>query len=102
MVKALSSTPHEKMERYAVMMTTEQRARGEALAQQAGVSFGEIVRRALAAYAPAPDEEHSVALEMMAESLIRSTDVTLARLDALERRLDETHAQLAEHRYGVE
>ncbi len=90
------------MERKPIMMPPSLIRHGEALATAAGVSFGEIVRRALKAYDPETSDEKQATLEALAETLIESTNGTIAYLDRVERQLDETHAELENHKYGPE
>lgn len=99
----------ERMERKPILMPPSLIRRVDALAAKASqeerrtVSFAEIVRRALEAYDPAAvEEEEDAALEALAEALIGSNQETIAYLDEVERKLDETHAQLEKHKHGLE
>ena len=90
------------MERKPIMMPPSLIKRTEKIASEAGVSFAEIVRRALLSYDPQSSGEHEATLEALADALITSTKDTLAYLDRVERQLDETHAQLKQRAHGVE
>ena len=90
------------MERKPIMMPPSLIKRTEKIAAEAGVSFAEIVRRALVGYDPESSGEHEATLEALADALIASTRDTLAYLDRVERQLDETHAHLKQRAHGVE
>lgn len=90
------------MERKPVMMPPSLIRHGEELAAAAGVSFGEIVRRALKAYEPETSAAEDGTLEALAEALIQSTHETIGYVDRVECQLDETHAELEKHKYGLE
>lgn len=102
MPKGISTAARERMERKPVLMPPNLIRRTDAMAEAAGVSFAEIVRRALESYEPEKSAEGGTLLESLAEELIRTNAKTLARLEEVERRLDETHAELEAHRHGFD
>ncbi|MGI9303565.1 MAG: hypothetical protein ACR2RB_12810 [Gammaproteobacteria bacterium] len=91
----------ERKERKHVLMEPSLIRRAEALAAKDEISFGEIVRRALLAYDPEAADDDAT-LEALAEALIVSQKETIAYLDQLDRKLDNTHARLQKHRHGLE
>ncbi|MEM9011345.1 MAG: ribbon-helix-helix protein, CopG family [Pseudomonadota bacterium] len=75
-----------RSERISVLVSPEERAAFEARAKAAGVSTGEMVRRAVDFYDPDVDLEE---VRVLAAEFV-------ATVDRIERRLDATLAELAE------
>lgn len=100
MAKVISTATQERMERKPVLMPPSLIRHTDAMAKAAGVSFAELVRRALESYEPEKSAEDQALLETLVEELIQTNAATLACLEALERRLDETHAEREAHRRG--
>jgi hypothetical protein len=81
-------------ERIVVLMSPREKAALEAKARRSGrISAGELVRRAVAAYEEGTETEAQELRTLL--SLLSTTHAeTLRRLDAAERKLDETLASL--------
>jgi hypothetical protein len=84
--------------RMVVLMSPQEKAALEAKARRAGkISAGELVRRAVAAYDDLALTE-AEELRTVLDQFSRTHAETLQRLDATERKLDETLAALRELR----
>ncbi len=82
--------------RMVVLMSPREKAALEAKARRAGrISAGELVRRAVAAYDEGAEAE-AAELRLLLNVLATRHTEALRRLDAAERKLDETLAGLAE------
>lgn len=99
----------ERMARKPILMPPSMIKRVEQIAAHASqqenrtVSFAEIVRRALEAYDPQVEEDDDdAALEALAAALCESNQATIAHLEDLEKKLDETHGQLEKHKHVLE
>jgi hypothetical protein len=75
------------MIRTQVYISPRQKKRMETLAQERGVSFAEIIRRALDAYPPKISAEEEETLQALADAVIRSAREADAALDAMEANL---------------
>ena len=81
--------------RIVVLMSPEEKASLDAKAQSSGgISAGELVRRAVAAYDEA-DQAEAAELKSLLELFLVTHQTTLRRLDDSERKLDETLDYLA-------
>ena len=79
--------------RMVVLMSPREKAALEAKARRTGkISAGELVRRAVAAY----DSDEASELRTLLDLLATTHAETVRRLDATERNLDETLADLAD------
>jgi hypothetical protein len=58
------------------------------------VSFAKVVREAIDAFDGDTSMENTVMLEALADTLISTTREVIKKIDAIEKRLDETHAML--------
>ena len=102
------SDPQEPMIRKPILMPAELIQKVEKLAQAASahenrsVSFAEVVRRALDVYSPELSREDNTILEVLADALIQATEDTVAYLNQVEKKLDETHALFKEHDHGLD
>lgn len=83
-------------ERVVVLMTPADKRALEDKAKAAGVSVGELVRRAVGAYDPAGEESEQV--EAVLRHIKRMGDEILAGLDAATAQVRATRAYLAERR----
>jgi hypothetical protein len=64
------------------------------IARDKKVSFAEVVRDAVNAFDDEPADESRALLEALAEVMIQTTDTIVKKIEAVEKRLDETHAIL--------
>lgn len=77
-----------------VLMSPREKSELEAKARRAGrISAGELVRRAVSAY-DANDAAEAAELRVLLDQFSRTHAETVRRLDATERKLDETLASL--------
>ena len=82
--------------RMVVLMSPEEKAALEEKATRAGkISAGELVRRAVAAYDERAADE-AAELRTLLDQFSHTHAETLRRLDATERKLDETLAALSQ------
>jgi hypothetical protein len=58
------------------------------------VSFAEIVREAVDAFDDDLSNEDEALLEVLAETMIKTSREVVEKIDAIEKRLDETHTML--------
>ena len=86
----------ETMVRTQVQLSPSQLKRGRRLAAEEGISFAELVRRALDAYPPGLQPEDGEALDALARAVLRSKHEAdeamtraIARPDELERNVEE-------------
>lgn len=90
----------ESMVRTQVHFTTSQIERGKKLAAEAGISFAELVRRAIDAYPPELTPEDEEALEALAQAVLRSKRDADEAMERAVRRLDELERGMEERRRG--
>lgn len=90
----------ESMMRKQILMPPGMAERVKRIAQNRGVSFGEVIRDAVDAFDETLSQEDEALLDAMAEALIRSTNETIARIDSLMKRMDETHEMVKEANHG--
>lgn len=83
-------------ERVVVLMTPEDKRALEERAKAAGISVGELVRRAVEAYDPAGEEAEQV--DAMLRHIKQMGEEILAGLDAATAQVRATRAYLAERR----
>jgi hypothetical protein len=84
----------EPMQRKPIMMPPSMIKRVDSMAKSSRVSFAEVVREAVNAFdgKPAPGDE--VILEALAETMIKTTQDLIEKMDVIEKRLDDTHTLL--------
>jgi hypothetical protein len=90
----------ENMVRTQVHFTAAQLRRARTLAAGEGVSFAELVRRALDAYPPTFGPEEEEALEALARAVLQSKDEADAAMARAVRRLDDLERHMEERRRG--
>jgi hypothetical protein len=91
-VTAEAKTGTAATERVVVLMTPDDKAKLEAKAKQAGVSVGELVRRAVEGYDP--EDEQEAEIEALLSAIEKTFNETLATMDATEARLRKAVAEL--------
>ena len=84
----------EPMQRKPIMMPPSMIKRVDSIAKSSRVSFAEVVREAVNAFdgKPAPGDE--AILEALAETMIKTTQDLIEKMDVIEKRLDVTHTLL--------
>ena len=84
----------EPMQRKPILMPPSMIKRVDSIAKSKHVSFAEVVREAVNAFGDKPAAEDEAILEALADTMIRTTQDLIEKMDAIEKRLDETHALL--------
>jgi len=69
-------------------------AKNATLAENRHISFGEIVRRALTNYNPTPPNFEELRLEVLLDSVIKSTDDTVKGVRQLNKKLDDSYIKM--------
>jgi len=64
------------------------------IANERKVSFAEVVREAIDAFDGDLSMEDEALVEALADTMIKTTREVVEKIDAFEKRLDETHAML--------
>ena len=83
------------MVRTQVRFTPTQKQRGEALAREQGVSFAEIVRRALDRYESSFDEDEALQ-ELLADALLQSIRKARHAVDRANAKIDGALDQMGQ------
>ena len=89
-----SSSRHEAMQRKPILMPPKMISKIDKIARGRNVSFAEVVREAIDAFDNDFSSEDTAILEALADTMIKTTQEVVKRIDAVEKRLDETHAML--------
>lgn len=84
----------EAMQRKPILMPPEMISRIEQMARGRKVSFAKIVREAVEAFEETPSDADAALLDALAETMIRTSRDVASKIEAMEARLDETHAML--------
>lgn len=84
----------ETMQRKPILMTPRMISKIDEIARSKKVSFAEVVREAVDAFDGGLSQEDMALLEALADTMIKTTQKVVERIDAVEKRLNETHAML--------
>lgn len=84
----------EPMQRKPILMPPSMIKRVDSIAKSKHVSFAEVVREAVNAFGDKPAAEDEAILEALADTMIRTTQDLIEKIDAIEKRLDTTHGLL--------
>lgn len=84
----------EPMKRKPILMPPSMIKEVDSIAKSKKVSFAEVVREAVSAFAGQPTTDDAALLEALAETMIQTTKSLTGQIDELEKKLDETHAIL--------
>jgi hypothetical protein len=87
-------TRHETMRRKPILMPPKMISKIDKIARGKNVSFGQVVRAAVDAFDSESSTENTALIEALADTMIRTTKEVVKKIDAVEKRLDETHAML--------
>ena len=87
-------TRQETMLRKPILMPPSMIDKVDKIANDRKVSFAEVVREAVAAFDGDLSIEDEALLETLAETMIKTTQEVVKKIDAVEKKLDETHAML--------
>lgn len=84
----------ETMRRKPILMPPKMISKIDKIARGKKVSFAKVVREAVDAFNDDLSIENTALLEALAETMIKTTQEVVIKIDAVEKRLDETHAML--------
>jgi len=82
------------MQRKPILMPPEMISKIDRIARGRKVSFAKIVREAVDAFDGDVSTENMALLEALADTMIKTTQEVVEKIDAVENRLDETHTML--------
>jgi hypothetical protein len=88
------SARQENMIRKPILMPPSMIDKVDKIARNRKVSFAEVVREAVNAFNGDLSLEDESILMVLAETMIKTTQEVVEKIDAVEKRLDETHATL--------
>ena len=84
----------ETMLRKPILMPPSMIDKVDKIANERKVSFAEVVREAVDAFDGDLSMEDEALLEALADTMIKTAREVVEKIDAIEKRLDETHAML--------
>ncbi len=84
----------ETMLRKPILMPPSMIDKVDKIANERKVSFAEVVRKAVDAFDGDLSMEDEALLEALADAMIKTAREVVEKIDAIEKRLDETHAIL--------
>jgi len=84
----------ETMLRKPILMPSSMIDKVDKIANARKVSFAEVVREAVDAFDGDLSLEDGALVEALADTMIKTTREVVEKIDAIEKRLDETHAML--------
>jgi chlorite dismutase len=82
------------MLRKPILMPPSMIDKVDKIANERKVSFAQVVREAVDAFDGDLSMEDEALLEALADTMIKTTREVVEKIDAIEKRLDETHAIL--------
>ena len=85
---------HETMQRKTILMPPEMISKIDKIARSRNVSFAKVVREAIDAFDEGLAMENSALVEALADTMIQTTKDVVKKIEAIEKKLDETHALL--------
>ncbi len=86
----------ETMQRKPILMPPAMISKIDKIARGRNVSFAKVVREAVDAFDEDLSTENAVLLEALADTMIQTAKDVAKKIDAVEKKLDETHALLEE------
>jgi competence protein ComGC len=84
----------ETMLRKPILMPPSMIDKVDKIANERKVSFAEVVRKAVDAFDGDLSMEDEALVEALADTMIKTTREVVEKIDAIEKRPDETHAML--------
>ena len=84
----------ETMLRKPILMPSSMIDKVDKIANERKVYFAEVVREAVDAFDGDLSMEDEALVEALADTMIKTTREVVEKIDAIEKRLDETHAML--------
>ncbi len=85
----------ESMLRKPILMPPRMIDKVGKIARKRNVSFAKVVRDAVDVFDGDASSEDEALYDALAETMIKTTQEVVEKIDAVEKRLDETHALLA-------
>lgn len=89
-----TTAQRETMLRKPILMPPSMIEKIDKIANARKVSFAEVVREAVDAFDGDKSMEVEALVEALADTMIKTTREVVEKIDATEKRLDETHAML--------
>jgi predicted DNA-binding protein len=89
-----TQTQHETMQRKPILMPPEMISKIDKIARGRNVSFAKVVREAIDAFDENLAMENTELLEALADTMIQTTKDVVEKIEAIEKKLDETHTLL--------
>ena len=89
-----TSAHQETMLRKPILMPPSMIKKVDKIANNKKVSFAEVVREAVNAFDGDPDIENDALLEALTDTMIKTTQEVVKKIEEAEKRLDDTHAML--------
>ena len=84
----------ETMLRKPILMPSRMIDKVDKIANERKVSFAEVVREAVDAFDGDLSIEDEALVAVLADTMVKTTREVVEKIDAIEKRLDETHAML--------
>lgn len=91
------SSKGQAMQRKPILMPPAMITKIDKIARSRNVSFAEVVREAVDAFDSDLSSEDSAILEALADTMIKTTQDVIKKMEAVEKKLDETHDILEGH-----
>jgi len=88
------SVQHETMLRKPILMPPSMIEKVDKIAKSKKVSFAKVVREAVDAFDSETSADDTKILEALADTMIQTTQEVVKKMEAVEKRLDATHAML--------
>jgi len=85
-----TQSQHETMLRKPILMPPSMIKKVDSIAKSKKVSFAEVVREAVNAFGGKPTSEDEHVLDALADTMIKTTEDLIKRMDEIEKRLDST------------
>jgi predicted DNA-binding protein len=94
----MGSAQREAMQRKPILMPISMIEKVDGIAKNKNVSFAKVVREAVDVFDSETSADDAKLLDALADTMIQTTQEVVKKMDALEKRLDKTHAILEAQR----
>lgn len=84
----------EPMQRKPILMPSRMISKIDEIARGRNVSFAKVVREAIDAFDENLSQENTALLEALADTMIQTSKDVVKKIEAIEKKMDETHALL--------
>jgi len=88
------SAQHETMLRKPILMPPSMIEKVDKIAKNKKISFAKVVREAVNAFDSETSTEDTAILNVLADTMIQTTQDVVKKMEEIEKRLDATHAML--------